>query len=174
MHAHVHELGLPVGQKQSSLVLRANSQQGAAHMHRPPAQGLVSAWESGPNAECAGVACNQPAERCPHAPPPRAVTGVYVSAWARAACGPAAKRAGVACKQPTERCPHPCTDPIPNRIPAQGLVYVSAWENAASAMEMAAVAARNCALLVQRHLHSSANPQLPAGAEGPCTKGMEL
>lgn len=34
----------------------------------------------------------------------------------------------------------------------QGLVYVSAWENAASAMEMAAVGARNCALLVQRHL----------------------
>lgn len=35
---------------------------------------------------------------------------------------------------------------------AQGLVYVSAWENAASAMEMAAVAARNCALLVRAHL----------------------
>lgn len=33
-----------------------------------------------------------------------------------------------------------------------GLCYNNALENAASAMEVAAVAARNCALLVQQHL----------------------
>ncbi|KAK9839631.1 hypothetical protein WJX81_001751 [Elliptochloris bilobata] len=49
---------------------------------------------------------------------------------------------------------------------AEGLMYVSAWENAASAMEMAAVAARNCALLVQRHLHRLAGGA-PASAPDP-------
>ena len=37
---------------------------------------------------------------------------------------------------------------------APGLFYGSAWENAASAMEMSAVAAANSALLVSQHLTS--------------------
>jgi len=49
---------------------------------------------------------------------------------------------------------------------AQGLVYVSAWENAASAMEMAAVAARNCALLVHAHLVRLAERAQAAGPAG--------
>ena len=41
---------------------------------------------------------------------------------------------------------------------APGLVYSSAWENAASAMEMSAVAAANSALLVSQHLASQKLP----------------
>ena len=37
---------------------------------------------------------------------------------------------------------------------APGLYYGNAWENAASAMEMSAVAAANSALLVQKYLAS--------------------
>jgi len=45
-------------------------------------------------------------------------------------------------------------------------VYLSAWENAASAMEMAAVAARNCALLVHAHLVRLAERAQAAGSAG--------
>ena len=37
----------------------------------------------------------------------------------------------------------------------EGLYLNNAWENAASAMEMSAVAAKNCALLIARHLSRS-------------------
>lgn len=37
-----------------------------------------------------------------------------------------------------------------------GLYLNNAWENAASAMEMSAVAAKNCALLIAQHLRSVA------------------
>lgn len=37
---------------------------------------------------------------------------------------------------------------------AQGIYYNNAWENAASAMEMSAIAAKNSALLVHQHLTS--------------------
>lgn len=47
----------------------------------------------------------------------------------------------------------------PERFPpfqlAGGLFLVNAWENAASAMEMSAVAAKNCALLAVQHLRSA-------------------
>ena len=46
---------------------------------------------------------------------------------------------------------------------ADGLYLNNAWENAASAMEMSAVAAKNCALLIAKYLSkvhscSSSNP----------------
>ena len=37
----------------------------------------------------------------------------------------------------------------------EGLYLNNAWENAASAMEMSAVAAKNCALLIVQHLSKS-------------------
>ena len=46
----------------------------------------------------------------------------------------------------------------PERFPpfqlVPGLYLNNAWENAASAMEMSAVAAKNCALLVAQHFRS--------------------
>lgn len=42
----------------------------------------------------------------------------------------------------------------------EGLYYGNAWENAASAMEMSAVAARNSALLASRYLSNSIQPPL--------------
>lgn len=44
---------------------------------------------------------------------------------------------------------------------AEGLYLNNAWENAASAMEMSAVAAKNCALLIAQHLRK------PAACDGP-------
>ena len=44
---------------------------------------------------------------------------------------------------------------------APGLYLNNAWENAASAMEMSAVAAKNCALLIARHLRESSACQVP-------------
>ena len=70
-HVHVHVLRLLMGHKQSVLVLRANSQQSAAHMHCPPAQGLVyvSAWENAASAmEMAAVAASE-LRAAPAAPP---------------------------------------------------------------------------------------------------------
>ena len=47
---------------------------------------------------------------------------------------------------------------------SDGLYLNNAWENAASAMEMSAVAAKNCALLIANHvgkvLHSSLHAEL--------------
>ncbi|BDA40407.1 Prenylcysteine oxidase [Coccomyxa sp. Obi] len=57
----------------------------------------------------------------------------------------------------------------PERFPpfqlAPGLYLNNAWENAASAMEMSAVAAKNCALLIAQYLRSmsSSNGGLDAG-----------
>ena len=56
----------------------------------------------------------------------------------------------------------------------QGLVYVSAWENAASAMEMAAVGACNCALLVQRHLRRLGESLPAVGCGGDFGSNTEL
>lgn len=50
---------------------------------------------------------------------------------------------------------YPVFDPPERFAPFElekGLIYGNAWENAASAMEMSAVAARNSALLVLQHL----------------------
>ena len=44
---------------------------------------------------------------------------------------------------------------------APGLYLNNAWENAASAMEMSAVAAKNCALLIARHLRESSACHMP-------------
>lgn len=46
-----------------------------------------------------------------------------------------------------------------------GLCYNNALENAASAMEVAAVAAKNCALLVQQHAKAAAAAQDDVHAE---------
>ena len=43
---------------------------------------------------------------------------------------------------------------------APGLYLNNAWENAASAMEMSAVAAKNCALLIAKHLRESSACQV--------------
>ena len=45
---------------------------------------------------------------------------------------------------------------------AAGLVYLNAWENAASAMEMSAVSASNGAALVLQHLLQSHHSQVIA------------
>jgi hypothetical protein len=52
---------------------------------------------------------------------------------------------------------YPQFDP-PEAFPAfkmvEGLCLNNAWENGASAMEMSAVAGKNCALLVTKHIRS--------------------
>ncbi len=48
---------------------------------------------------------------------------------------------------------------------ADGIFYTSAVENAASAMEVMAVAGRNVALLVKRHLDSINDAVAPAAAK---------
>ena len=51
---------------------------------------------------------------------------------------------------------------------ADGLVYLNAWENAASAMEMSAVSAANGAALVLQHLlHSKAHGASPGHQHSP-------
>jgi prenylcysteine oxidase / farnesylcysteine lyase len=50
---------------------------------------------------------------------------------------------------------------------AEGLFYNNAWENAASAMEMSAIAGKNSALLVQQYLETRLGGKFskPATAE---------
>lgn len=57
---------------------------------------------------------------------------------------------------------YPAFDPPENFPPFQlspGLYYANAWENAASAMEMAALAGRNVALLTAQYFSSSIERQ---------------
>lgn len=56
---------------------------------------------------------------------------------------------------------------------APGLYLNNAWENSASAMEMSAVAAKNCALLIARHLREPSACQVP-GALAQSAKGSDV